>query len=82
MTVKEWLMRAWHIDKEIDAMTDPDPDGAMVAYMHIEEKIDARIDDLTQVKAEILNAIETVKDSTFRTLLISRHICFKTWEQI
>jgi len=107
MTAKEWLMRAWHIDKEIDAMLiardkafarctsittlpkivmsnhpDPDPDGAMVAFMHIEEKIDARIDELTQVKAETLDAIETVQDSTLRTLLISRYICFKTWEQI
>lgn len=106
MSTKEWLMRAWHIDREIDAMlmarrkayerctsvtTRPrevivsssyDPDTAVVALLNIETLIDQRVDKLTQIKAEILGAIEAVPDCTLRTLLIDRYINFKTWEQI
>ncbi|MGI6155712.1 MAG: hypothetical protein ACOYEB_07175 [Enterococcus lemanii] len=106
MTTKDWLMRAWRIDKEIEAMlvarkraydrctsvtTRPrevvvssshDPDTAMIALLNIEALIDERIDQLNQIKAEILNAITAVQDCTLRTLLIERYINFKTWEQI
>lgn len=106
MTTKEWLMRAWKIDEEIDALlaakqkayerctsvtTKPrdvivsssaDPDAPLVAWQNIEKLIDDRVDQLTQVKAEILGAIEAVPDCTLRTLLIARYINFKTWEQI
>lgn len=106
MTAKEWLMRAWKIDREIDAMlaarrkayerctsvtsrprdvvvsSSPDPDTAMVALLNIETMIDARVDKLTRIKAEILTAIESIPDGTQRTLLIERYINFKTWEQI
>lgn len=47
-----------------------------------EKEIDRRIDELYQIKLEILSAIGTVNDSTLRKLLVKRYLQFKTWEQI
>ena len=53
-----------------------------VRYADYEKEIDRRIDELYQIKLEILSAIELVNDSTLRKLLIKRYLQFKTWEQI
>lgn len=50
--------------------------------VELESLIDARVDELTGIRAEILAAIAQVPDARYRTLLIERYTEFKTWEQI
>ena len=110
MTTKEWLMRGWEINKEINTLleekerafafacsvtapTDHErvtttrrntSEDKFVRYSNedYEKEIDRRIDEMYQIKLEILSAIELVNDSTLRKLLIKRYLQFKTWEQI
>ena len=110
MTAKEWLMRGWEINTEINTLleekekafsqacsvtapTDRERVTTMrrntseekfVRYSNedYEKEIDRRIDELYQIKLEILSAIGTVNDSTLRKLLVKRYLQFKTWEQI
>lgn len=48
----------------------------------LEIKIDVRIDRLYAIKTEILEAINSIENITYRTLLIERYINCKTWEKI
>ena len=110
MTAKEWLMRGWEINTEINTLleekekafsqacsvtapTDRErvtttrrntSEEKFVRYSNedYEKEIDRRIDELYQIKLEILSAIGTVNDSTLRKLLVKRYLQFKTWEQI
>lgn len=50
--------------------------------VELTDKIDRRIDELCNVKAEILAVIEQVEDTTLRQLLIERYINCQTWERI
>ncbi len=50
--------------------------------VELESLIDARVDKLTGIRAEILTAIAQVPDARYRTLLLERYTEFKTWEQI
>nr|DAS18940.1 MAG TPA: Protein of unknown function (DUF1492) [Caudoviricetes sp.] len=54
----------------------------IVSYLQLEEKINSKIDELVNIKMEILAAIESVNVSELRALLIYRYIDFKTWEEI
>lgn len=51
-------------------------------YVAYTAEIDKKIDELIEVKKEILTAIYQVEDPTLRTLLQLRYINFETWEQI
>lgn len=108
MTTKDWLMRAWNLDKEINQLlatkaeaygratgTTASTEGErvqtsrnnsseskFVSYTEYSAMIDKRIDELYDIKQEILSAINQVQDSSLRTLLIARYINFKTWERI
>lgn len=50
--------------------------------VELESLIDARVDELTGIRSEILATIRQVPDARYRTLLIERYTEFKTWEQI
>lgn len=54
----------------------------MVRYSEYSQKLDEAIERLDKVKAEILEAIETLEKSTYRTVLIKRYLRFQKWEQI
>lgn len=53
-----------------------------IAYAEYESEIDRRIDELYEVKKEILWAIKKVENGTYRLLLTLRYIRFMTWEQV
>lgn len=57
-------------------------ESKFINYASYSKMIDDRIDKLYAIKQEILQVINTVDESTYRTLLIERYIQFKTWEQI
>ena len=48
----------------------------------LENEINADIDQLVDLKREMVTAIKSVADPEYQTLLELRYLCFKTWEQI
>ena len=48
----------------------------------LENEINADIDQLVDLKREMVTAIKSVTDPECQTLLELRFLCFKTWEQI
>lgn len=48
----------------------------------LENEINADIDQLVDLKREMVAVIKAVKNPEFQTLLELRYLCFKTWEQI
>lgn len=48
----------------------------------LENEINADIDQLVNLKREMVAAIKAVADPECQTLLELRFLCFKTWEQI
>ena len=54
----------------------------VIKIMDLEEEINADIDDLVDLKREIIAAIRSIQDVEYRTVLELRYLCFKPWEQI
>lgn len=52
------------------------------AYAQFAAEIDNRVDELINIKSDILNTINKVEDAKLRTLLIARYINFMTFESI
>ena len=48
----------------------------------MENEINADIDTLVDLKAEIMACIKQVENPEFQTLLELRYFCFKQWEEI
>ena len=48
----------------------------------LENEINADIDQLVDLKREMVAAIKSVENPECQTLLELRYLCFKTWEQI
>ena len=48
----------------------------------LENEINADIDQLVDLKREMVSTIKVVSDPECQTLLELRFLCFKTWEQI
>lgn len=55
---------------------------ALEAYALLEQEIDSRIDELTEIKREIIKAIGGMENPVYRTLLLERYINLRTWEDI
>jgi DNA-directed RNA polymerase specialized sigma subunit len=45
----------------------------------LDEKISRRVDELTAIKAEIIDVINLVDNGTYRRILFRRHVSGKTW---
>lgn len=57
-------------------------EGVIAKIVDLESEINADIDDLVDLKREIVSLIKYVEGSELQTLLELRYLCFKTWEQI
>jgi hypothetical protein len=57
-------------------------EGVIAKIVDLESEINADIDDLVDLKREIVSLIKYVEGPELRTLLELRYLCFKTWEQI
>ena len=55
---------------------------AMVKYLEYDEKIQRRLKRLYEIKAEVIDAISSVDNPTYRQLLQLRYIEFYKWERI
>lgn len=54
----------------------------IVKIMEMEEDINAEIDMLVDLKAEIMEVIKSIDNLEYQTILELRYLCFKPWEQI
>ena len=54
----------------------------IMKIIDLENEINADIDDLVDLKREIIAAIHSIRDVEYRTVLELRYLCFKPWEQI
>lgn len=48
----------------------------------LENEINADIDQLVDLKREMVAVIKSVKNPEYQTLLELRYLCFKSWEEI
>lgn len=53
-----------------------------IAYLEYSEKLDIKITELMEYRSKMLELINNLEDSTYRTLLISRYISCNTWERV
>ena len=54
----------------------------VVKIMDQENEINRDIDDLINLKREMVSVIKAVTNPEYQTILELRYLCFKTWEQI
>ena len=59
----------------------PDP-HKFDRYAALAELIDRRVDELADLRAELLREIARVGNSRYRTLLLDRYVRFMRWEDI
>jgi len=54
----------------------------VVKIIGLQAEINKDIDELVDLKQEIMKLIKSVSNAEYQTLLELRYLCFKTWEQI
>ena len=54
----------------------------IVKIVDLENEINHDIDNLVDLKREMVSVIKAVTDPEYQTLLELRFLCFRTWEQI
>lgn len=109
MTVKEYLLQAYRIDRKIKLDTEKlaaarsalygktaryDSDGskpvpcgnvtesAVLRVMELEERLNREIDELTEKRQEIEQAVNAVSDEVQREVLTRRYLLYQKWEVI
>ena len=55
---------------------------AIEKIIDLQAEINSDIDQLVDLKREIVSVIKTVENTEFQTLLEKRYLCFLSWEQI
>lgn len=68
--------------RDVIVQSTSDPHAKMDRLVILEEQITARIMELADAQAEILDVIRQLNDCTLRILLIRRYISGMTWERI
>lgn len=54
----------------------------IVKIIEMENEINRDIDNLVDLKREMVSVIKAVTDPEYQTILELRYLCFKSWEQI
>lgn len=57
-------------------------EDVIVKIIDLQNEINADIDELVDLKAEVMNIIKSIDNLEYQTLLEIRYLCFKPWEQI
>ena len=71
--------------KEISIQTSRDNarmENTLLKIIDQEREIDAEIDRLVDLKAEIKRVIDGVENIEYRLILELRYLCFRSWEEI
>lgn len=69
-------------NEKVSASVENGNEKRFVKYADYSCLINKRIDELYEIKREILSAISKIDSNTYRSVLTMRYIQFKTWEQI
>lgn len=57
-------------------------EDVVAKIIDLQNEINAEIDELVDLKAEIMGVIKGLDNLEYQTLLELRYLCFKPWEQI
>ena len=57
-------------------------EDVIVKIISLQEEINQDIDELVDLKAEMVQVIKAVDNTEFQTILEKRYLCFMSWEQI
>ena len=57
-------------------------EDVIVKIINLQDEINADIDELVDIKAEVMSVIKSIDNLEYQTLLELRYLCFKPWEQI
>lgn len=57
-------------------------EDVVAKIIDLQNEINAEIDELVDLKAEIMEVIKGLDNLEYQTLLELRYLCFKPWEQI
>lgn len=57
-------------------------EDVIVKIIDLQDEINADIDELVDIKAEVMSVIKSIDNLEYQTLLELRYLCFKPWEQI
>lgn len=77
--------------KATSTLSDTPPSGTrnvhsmediIVKIVEMENEINHDIDNLVDLKREMVSVIKAVTDPEYQTILELRYLCFKSWEQI
>ena len=55
---------------------------AVLKIIEVEESLKHDVEDLVELKKEIMATIQAVSDVELQTLLEKRYLCFLSWEKI
>lgn len=69
-------------DRERVQQQSKGPENAMASYAEYSRMLDERIDELVEMKQEILQAINCIDNEIQRAILVERYINHKKWEEI
>ena len=57
-------------------------ENTIIKVIMLEEEINADIDELVDLKAEIYGVINSIEEEDYKTLLEQRYLCFRDWKDI
>ncbi len=57
-------------------------ENIITKIVDLEDEINQDIENLVDLKRELVTAIKAIKNPEYQTLLELRYLCFKTWEHI
>jgi hypothetical protein len=55
---------------------------AVLKIIEVEDSLKRDVEDLVELKKEIMHTIHSVSDVELQTLLEKRYLCFLSWEKI
>ena len=70
------------MDDRVQTSKSNGSESKFVSYADYSMFLDKKIDQLYEIKKEVLDAIAKVDNPVYRALLTDRYINFKKWEQI
>lgn len=57
-------------------------ENAITKIVDLQAEINHDIDELVELKQEISNAIKSIQNTEYQTILEKRYLCFQSWEEI
>lgn len=89
--LKSAKKRAWDMacgitvsteSEKVQTSTDNSVEKKMIEYAEFSKMLDIKIAELIEHQKKMLQIINKIDNTSYRTLLIARYINCKTWEQI